>query len=132
MTALVIFGFAIAGLAPLAAKVTSLADLLPLVTAGCLAALAGVIFRCAGLRLEPAAPGEILGMVHNVPQPQPVLALIPPTRARSLAIRRPAAALLRPERGALAILSMAVALALFMALVPAPAPVGPPPPTVEW
>ncbi len=130
MTALVFFGLAIAGLAPHAARATSVADILPLATAGGLAALAGVIFHWAGLRLEPAVPGELLGMVRKVPQTQPARALMPPNRARPLLVRRPAATLLRPERGALAIMSMAVALALFMAL--APAPLAPSLPTVEY
>lgn len=132
MTALVIFGLAVAGLAPHSAKVTSLVDFLPLVTAACLAALAGVIFLRAGLRLASAAPGELLGMVRDVSQPEPVLALMPPNRARPLFIRRSAAAPLRPERGALAILSMAVALALFMTLMPSTAPKAPSPPTFEY
>lgn len=132
MTTLVIFGLAVANVAPDVAKDTSVTDLLPIATAGVLAGLGVVVFRYAGLRLESVAPGELLGLVRGVSQPEPVLAPILPSRARHLVIRRNAAALLRPERGALAILSMAVAVALFMALVPPPAPMAPSLPTVEY
>jgi formate hydrogenlyase subunit 3/multisubunit Na+/H+ antiporter MnhD subunit len=131
MTALVVFGLAIANIAPDVAKVSSIIDLLPLATAGALAALGGLVFRYAGLRLEPAAPGELLGMVHGVSRPKPALKPMPPKRARPLVTRRANAALLQPERGALAILSIAVALTLFIALVPALAPLAPPLPAVE-
>lgn len=132
MTSLVVFGLTIANVTPDAAKAASLLDLMPLVTAGSLAVLAVVVFRYAGLRLEPAAPGELLGMVRNGSQPKPALKLLPLKQIHSLVIRRPIAALLRPERGALAILSTAVALALFIALMPAPAPSAPSLPTGEY
>jgi formate hydrogenlyase subunit 3/multisubunit Na+/H+ antiporter MnhD subunit len=132
MTALVIFGLGIANIAPDASKATSVADFLPLATAGFLAALGGAVFHYAGLRLEPAAPGELLGMVRGVSRPELALKLLPTKRAHPLVIRRPTTALLRPERGALAILSIAVGLALFMALVPTPATVSPSLPTGEY
>lgn len=132
MTALVVFGLWVANIAPDAAKAISLADFLPIATAGILAVLGGVVFHTVGLRMEPAAPGELLGMVRGVSPPKPVLAPIPSKRRHALVIHRPDTALLRPERGALAILSIAAALALFMALMPAPAPLAPSPPTVEY
>jgi len=72
MTSLVIFGLGVVNIAPDAPKAFSVAYLLPLATAGVLTALGGVILHYAGLRIEPAAPGELLGMVRNVSQPKPV------------------------------------------------------------
>ncbi len=120
MTALVIFGLGIANVAPDATKAISLADLLPLATAGILAVLGYVVFHYAGLRLEPAAPGELLGMVRGGTRPAPAIKLTRPKRTHPLLVRRPSTDLLRPERGALAVLSIAVGLALFMALMPTP------------
>ena len=97
------------------------------------AALAGLVFQYAGLRFEPAAPGELLGMIRaGVWETAQVPKLTPPKRAHPLLTRRPIAAILRPEHGALAILGMAVALALFMALMPAATPLTPLLPTVEY
>jgi formate hydrogenlyase subunit 3/multisubunit Na+/H+ antiporter MnhD subunit len=132
MTALVVFGFALASITPEEAKAISLADLWPLATAAGLAVLGGMVFRSAGLRQEPAAPGELLGLMRGVTRPEPALAPKPPKRAHPLRIRRRAADSLKPEQGALAILSMAVALAFFMALLPASAPVAPSSPKVEY
>ena len=131
MTAFVIVGLAVAGLAPTTASVTSLVDFLPLVTAGLLAALAAVIFSRASIRLEPAAPGELLGMMRDVPLPETIKARKPSKKARALVTRRSIVELLRPEYGALATLCVAVALALFMALMPAAKPLTPSPPIVE-
>ena len=131
MTALVIVGLAVAGLTPTTAKVASLVDFLPLVTAGLLAALAAVIFSRASIRLEPAAPGELLGMMRDVPLPETIKARKPSKKARALVTRRSIVELLRPEYGALATLCVAVALALFMALMPAAEPLTPSPPIVE-
>jgi formate hydrogenlyase subunit 3/multisubunit Na+/H+ antiporter MnhD subunit len=128
MTALVVFGLEAANISPDVPKTTSFADLLPIVTAGVLAGLGGMIFHYAGLRMEPATPGELLGLVHRVSQPESALSPKPAKRAHPLFFRGPTMALLRPERGALAILSMAVGLALFLALMPTPATVSPPPP----
>jgi formate hydrogenlyase subunit 3/multisubunit Na+/H+ antiporter MnhD subunit len=122
MTTMVIFGLTLANVAPDATEIISMADFVPLATAGGLAAFTGVIFHYAGLRLEPAAQGKLLGMVQNIPQLQPVPLRIAPKRAHPFGAGRPAAVLVKPERGALAILSMAAALVLFMVLVPAPAP----------
>jgi formate hydrogenlyase subunit 3/multisubunit Na+/H+ antiporter MnhD subunit len=132
MTSLVIFGLGVVNIAPDAPKAFSVAYLLPLATAGVLTALGGVILHYAGLRIEPAAPGELLGMVRNVSQPKPVLSPVPAKRGHPLVSRRPATALLRPEHGGLAVLSIAVALALVMALMPATAPVAPSSPTAEY
>lgn len=134
MTMMVIFGLTLANVAPDATKIISMADFLPLAAAGGLAALTSVIFYYAGLRLEPAAAGELLGMVRNVPQLQPIPAPIAPKPAHPFGAGRLAPASVKPERGALAILSMAAALVLFMVLVPAPSPepTAPPPPTVAW
>lgn len=132
MTALVVFGLWVANIAPDAAKTISLADFLPIATAGGLAALGGVVFHIAGLRMEPAVPGELLGMMRGVSRPEPVLAPRPSKRGHALVIRRPDTALPRPERGALAILGVAAALALLMALMPAPEPLAPSSPTVEY
>jgi formate hydrogenlyase subunit 3/multisubunit Na+/H+ antiporter MnhD subunit len=131
MTALVIFGLTLANIEPDATKAASMADLLPLATAGVVTALGWVVFHYAGLRLEPAAPGELLGMVHGVSQPEPSPKRKSPKRAHPLVVRRPAAALLRPEHGALAILSIAAGLALFMVLVPPTAPVALSQPALE-
>lgn len=130
MTALVVFGLGIANVEPNTTKAASMTDLLPLAAAGILAVLGGVIFRYAGLRLTPAAPGELLGMVHAVSQPIPPLRPVLAKRAHPLLNRRTTTAVLRPEGGALTILIIAVALALFIALMPAPTPVGSTPPTV--
>jgi hypothetical protein len=132
MTALVIFGLGVANISPDVAKTASLADLLPIATAGVLAGLGGLIFHYAGLRVEPAAPGELLGMVRGVSQPEPVLKLLPTKRAHALFFRRPTTTLLRPERGALAILSIAIGLAILMTLMPIPATVSPSLPTGEY
>lgn len=133
MTALVIVGLTVANIAPDAAKTASLLDLIPLVVAGVIAALASLVFQYAGLRFEPAAPGELLGMMHGgVSKPAPAPKLTLPKRGHPLLIRRPIAAILRPERGALAILGMAVALAIFMVLMPTATPLAPSLPTVEY
>lgn len=132
MTALVIFGLGVANISPDVAKAASLADLLPIATAGVLAGLGGLIFHYAGLRMEPAAPGELLGMVRSVSQPEPASKLLPTKRAHALFFRGPTTALLRPERGALAILSIAIGLALFTTLMPIPATVSPSLPTGEY
>jgi formate hydrogenlyase subunit 3/multisubunit Na+/H+ antiporter MnhD subunit len=132
MTALVIFGLGVANISPDVAKAASLADLLPIATAGVLAGLGGLIFHYAGLRMEPAAPGEVLGMVRSVSKPEPASKLLPTKRAHALFFRGPTTALLRPERGALAILSIAIGLALFTTLMPIPATVSPSLPTGEY
>lgn len=139
MTALVIFGLTIANITPDAANAATVADLLPFATAGVLAALFGMVFHTAGLRLEPAAPGELLGFVRGASRPELALKLMSPNPARTLYIRRPAAfgrrpaaALLRPERGAFAILGIVVGLALLMVLTPAPAQLVPSLPKVEY
>jgi NADH:ubiquinone oxidoreductase subunit 5 (subunit L)/multisubunit Na+/H+ antiporter MnhA subunit len=123
MTTIVIFGLTLANVAPDATEIISMADFVPLAAAGGLAAFTGVIFHYAGLRLEPAAQGELMGKVRNIPQLQPVPLRIAPKQAHPFGAGRPAAVSVKPERGALAILSMAAALVLFMVLVPAPAPV---------
>ena len=132
MTALVIFGLGVANISPDVAKAASRADLLPIVTAGILAGLGCLVFHYAGLRMEPAAPGELLGMVRVVSQPEPALKPKTTKRAHPLFFRGPSTALLRPERGALAILSIAVGLALFLALMPTPATVSPSLPAGEY
>lgn len=131
MTGLVIYGLAIAGIAPVATNAVSMTDVLPLAAAGGLTALAIAIFRFARLRLEPAAPGELLGMLRDVPKPKPALALISPSRSQPLVVRRPVARPPRAESGAFAILGMVAVLALLMALTPAPTPPPTPPPMVE-
>ncbi|MFT4701464.1 MAG: hypothetical protein ACI90E_002143, partial [Yoonia sp.] len=85
----------------------------------------------ASIRLEPAAPGELLGMMRDVPLPETVKARKLSKKARALVTRRSVVELLRPEYGALATLCVAVALALFMALMPAAESVTPSPPIVE-
>ena len=131
MTTLVIFGFAITNIAPSASKTASLADFVPLATAGILAALGVAAFHYVGLRLKPAAPGELLGMVQSVSVPEPGPKLMLPKRAHPLVVRRPSATTLLPERGAFAILSIAVGMALFMTLMPILTPPAPSLPTVE-
>jgi formate hydrogenlyase subunit 3/multisubunit Na+/H+ antiporter MnhD subunit len=132
MTTLVVFGLGIANIAPDAAKITSMIDLLPLATAGIFAVLCYVVFHYAGLRLEPAASGEFLGLVRGVSRVVPTQKRKTRKRAHPLVFRRFDAGLLRPEHGALAILSMAVALALFTVLIPATAPDAPSPPEIEY
>ncbi|MFT5624117.1 MAG: formate hydrogenlyase subunit 3/multisubunit Na+/H+ antiporter MnhD subunit [Lentimonas sp.] len=131
MTALVVFGLTLANIAPDAAKAVSMADIWPLVTAGGLTALGWVVFHYAGLRMEPAAPGELLGMVRGNSRPQPEHKPMSPKRTNPLVIRRGAAAELKPEHGALAILSIAAGLALFMMLMPLVAQIVPSQPTLE-
>lgn len=132
MTALVIFGLRVASISPDAAKTASFADFIPIVTAGALAGLGGLIFHYAGLRMNPAAPGELLGMVRSVSQPEQAHKPKSTKRAHPLFFRGPTTILLRPEHGALAILSIAVGLALFVALMPTPIKGTPALPAVEY
>jgi hypothetical protein len=88
MTGPVVLGLSIADLALLAFKAASMADRLPLVAAAGLARLAVVLLRLVRLRLEPAAPGELRGMLRDVPPPKRVLALLPPSSRRVLVARR--------------------------------------------
>lgn len=97
-----------------------LADFLPVALAGTLAMTALALARATRTRVDPPAPGELLGLLHREPRSTPPKALPPPPRTtRGLALRRGQGILVRPEQGSLAILGMTAALTLF-ALLPAP------------
>ena len=95
-------------------------DFLPIALAAVFAILALTLTKMTRLRIDPPAPGEVLGLFQRAPAPEPLLALPPPPRSgRGLVLRRNRRILARPERGSLAILGMTAALALF-ALLPLP------------
>ncbi|WP_051489449.1 proton-conducting transporter membrane subunit [Roseivivax halodurans] len=122
MTGLVVAGLWVVPVGSVAPLTASLQDLAPLAAAALLAGLFVAGTRAVGLRLAPMPPGEILALLQRAPTSAPVLALpAPPRRGHALVPRRREPRLPRPERGALAILTVAAALALAMA-VTAPEP----------
>ncbi|PRY22097.1 formate hydrogenlyase subunit 3/multisubunit Na+/H+ antiporter MnhD subunit [Aliiruegeria haliotis] len=114
-------GFSAAPLPFVDAGVVKLPDVLPVALAVGLGLCAMVLCRVSSLRVEPPAPGEILGLLRQQTAPEPVLALPPPrlprSRNRGLVLRRARTRLVRPESGSLAILGMTAALT-FLALLP--------------
>ena len=133
MTGLVLAGLWVVPTGPIAPKAATLADLAPLATAALLACLWIIGTRAAGLRLAAMPPGELLALLQPTPVRAPILALPPPQRrGHSLVVRRRARPVARPERGALAILTVAAVLALLMAVTTprAPVPQLPPPETI--
>ncbi|MFD0982653.1 proton-conducting transporter transmembrane domain-containing protein [Tropicimonas aquimaris] len=113
-------GMSLAPVPVLASVSVKAVDFLPVAMAGAFALLAIALARVTRLRIDPPAPGEVLGLFNRVPEPEPLLALPPPPRnGRGLVLRRNRRRLHRPESGSLAILGMTAALALF-ALLPSP------------
>ena len=117
MTGLVFAGLWVIPTGSMAPKAATLADLVPLAAAALLSCLWIVGTHAAGLRIAAMPQGELLALLQQTPVRAPVLALPPPQRqGHSLSVRRPARPIARPERGALAIMTVAAALALLMAV----------------
>jgi formate hydrogenlyase subunit 3/multisubunit Na+/H+ antiporter MnhD subunit len=117
MTGLALGGLWLVPIDPITPKAAGWADLAPLAMAALLAGVWVFGTRAAGLRLAPMPAGEMLALLQPVPVREPVLALpAPPRRGHALMVRRGARPIARPERGALAILTVAAGLALLMAV----------------
>ena len=132
MTGLVVAGLWLMPTPPGAPKAAGWIDLAPLAAAVLLAGLCAVLIRAAGLRIAPMPPGEFLALLQPAPVRTRVLTLPPPPRRRhALIVRRHPLPVARPERGALAILTVAAGLALLMAVTTPEAPTEPNAPVEE-
>ena len=131
-TMLSLLGLGVLRLDPDAAKAAGMADLAPLGVAVILTILGIAAARLGGLRFVSLPPGELMALYQAASPPEPALAIpAPPRPRRSLAPRRRPEGPLRPERGSIAILGIALTLTVIMAATSPPPPDAPPPSFIE-